>query len=54
MAKSIRESSEFSISRYFFLKYVLAIIVLVSMSGFLFFGLGKSYLIAEAERYSVS
>ncbi|MFQ5798018.1 MAG: nitrogen regulation protein NR(II) [Bacteroidota bacterium] len=54
MPESRSESSEFSISRYFFLKYVLAIIVLVSMSGFLFSWLVKTYLIGAAERYSVS
>ncbi len=44
----------FSLSRYFYLKYVLAIVVLVGVSGFLFYEIGKKYLLDEAERYSVS
>lgn len=54
MANSRHESSEFNVSRYFFLKYTLAVVVLVGLGGFLFGWMGRTYLIAAAERYSVS
>lgn len=47
-------SSDFSISRYLFLRYVLVVLVLVSASGALFFQAGKNDLIDAAERYSVA
>ena len=46
--------NDFSLSRYFFLKYVLAIVILVGVSGFLFYQVGRTYLLEAAERYSVS
>jgi PAS domain S-box-containing protein len=54
MTEPRRKSSGFSIFRYSFLKNILTVIVLVSVSGFLFSWLGKTYLIGAAERYSVS
>ncbi|MBI4547146.1 MAG: PAS domain-containing protein [Ignavibacteriae bacterium] len=52
--KTRSSDNVFSLSRYFYLKYVLAIVILVGVSGFLFYEIGKEYLLDAAERYSVS